>query len=223
MRRRGSPALALAALAGTAAVGLAAPPAPRVKPGVFLYATPDLVGPPFTESVVLILQHGPDGSMGLVVNRPTRVPLREAVKDLSDVRDLDLRLHWGGPVQPEVVLALVRSAKGLPDAVRVMADVQFTTDPKQWKRVAAEPEAASRLRVYSGYAGWAPGQLAQEMRGDAWVVAPADARSVFSPDPEELWPRVHDLRRRIEARFDYWLMPRAAIGHTTSTRSPRSP
>jgi putative transcriptional regulator len=223
MTRRGSPALAVALLAGTAAALMAAPTAARVKAGVFLYATPDRVGPPFTETVVLLLQHGPDGSMGLVVNRPTRVPLREAVKDLTDVRDLDLRLHWGGPVQPDVVLALVRSAKGLSGAERVMADVQFTSDPKQWKRVAAEPEAASRLRVYRGYAGWAPGQLAQEMRGDAWVVAPADARSVFSSDPEELWPRVHDLRKRIEARFDYWLMPRAAIGQTASTRSPRSP
>lgn len=222
MTRRGSPALALA-LTGSAAMGLAAPPAARVKPGVFLYATPDLVGPPFTETVVLLLQHGPDGSMGLVVNRPTRVPLREAVKGLSDVRDLDLVLHWGGPVQPEVTLALVRSAKGLPAADRVMADVHLTSDAKQWKRVAAEPEAASRLRVYTGYAGWAPGQLAQEMSHDAWVVAPADARSVFSADPEELWPRVHDLRRRIEARFDYWLMPRAAIGQTASTLSPRRP
>jgi putative transcriptional regulator len=223
MTRGGPAALAVAAIAGAAAAAIAAPAAPRVKAGVFLYATPDLVGPPFTETVVLMIQHGPDGSMGLVVNRPTRLPLREAVPALTDVRDLDLRLHWGGPVEPDVALALVRSAKKIPGGQAVMADVQLTSDPKQWKRVAAEPEADSRLRVYSGYAGWAPGQLAEEMKRDAWVVAPADPRSVFSPDPEELWPRVHELRKRIEARFDYWLMPRAATGQTTSTRSPRSP
>jgi putative transcriptional regulator len=174
--------------------------APRVKAGVFLYASPTLTDPRFAESVVLLVQHGVEGSMGRIVNRPTRVSVREAVKDLAETRGLELRLYWGGPVQPEVALALVRSPKRLASAQRVLPDVQLSAEPDQWKSVARGPEASSRLRVYSGYAGWSPGQLAQEMRRGSWVVGPADAASVFSSDPAALWPRVHDLMQRIEAR-----------------------
>jgi putative transcriptional regulator len=191
---------ALAGIVWAGAAGAAAVSAPRVKPGVFLYASPAIRDPNFAETVVLLLQHSTEGSLGLVVNRPTRVPLREAVPDLAESKGLTLRLHYGGPVEPDVVLALVRSPRKLEGAERVLPDVQLSTEPRRWKEVAAEPDAQSRLRVYSGYAGWAPGQLDREMRLQGWVVAPADARSVFSPDPEALWPRVHDLMKRIEAR-----------------------
>ena len=52
--------------------------------------------------------------------------------------------------------------------------------------------------MYAGYAGWGPGQLDREMRLGSWVVAPADARSIFSSEPSALWPKVHELMRRIE-------------------------
>lgn len=219
------PRVALAAaLTCVCFAGRAGAAAPRVKAGVFLYASPTLTDPRFAESVVLLVQHGVEGSMGLIVNRPTRVSVREAVKELAESRGLELRLHWGGPVEPDVTLALVRSPKRLPSAQRVLPDVQLSAEPGHWKSVARDPEASSRLRVYSGYAGWSAGQLAQELRRGSWVVGPADAASVFSSDPSALWPRVHDLMRRIEARSPrYWLMPRAAIGHTVSTRSPRRP
>jgi len=173
----------------------------RLQAGVFLYAAPGLEAPNFTESVVLLVQHGEEGSLGLIVNRPTEVPVREAVTELGEVRGLDLKLNFGGPVQPEAVLALVRSARPVDGALRVMPDVYFSTDLGQLKEAARGPEASSRLRVYAGYAGWSQGQLAGELRRRAWVVGPADARSVFTSDPDALWPRVHDLLRRIEVRL----------------------
>jgi putative transcriptional regulator len=181
---------------GTAAL----PPAAPVKPGVFLYASPSLGDPNFVETVVLLVQHGPEGSMGLVINRPTRVPVREAVDALAEIRGLELRIYEGGPVQRDVTLALARTPKRIADAHHVLPDVQLSSEPKRWKDLARDPEAESRLRVYAGYAGWGPGQLARELRLGSWVVAPADARSVFSSDPSTLWPRVHGLMKRLEAR-----------------------
>jgi putative transcriptional regulator len=193
-------ALVAAALTCVCFVSRAGAAPPRVKAGVFLYASPALSDPNFAESVVLLLHHGVEGSMGLVVNRPTRVPVREAVTELAESRSLELRLHWGGPVQPDVALALVRSPKRLANAQRVLPDVQLSAEPAQWKLVARDPEASNRLRIYAGYAGWSAGQLAQELRRGSWVVGRADAGSVFSSDPSALWPKVHDLMRRIEAR-----------------------
>jgi putative transcriptional regulator len=171
--------------------------AAALKPGIFLYAAPERVAPPFNESVVLLVSHGADGSLGVIVNRPTRVPLREGVKGIGDV-PLDLMLHFGGPVQPDGVAGLVRSAKRIA-GTRVLPDVYFTTDLKAIRAAAGHAEAAHRLRAYAGYAGWAPGQLPDELRRGAWVIGPADARSVFTSDPETLWPRVYELRRAVEA------------------------
>jgi len=178
--------------------GQAAPPRPRS--GVFLYASPNLTDPNFVESVVLLLQHGPEGSLGLIVNRPTRFPVREVVKELSETRGLELRLYQGGPVQPDAALALLRSAKRLGSGERVLADVQLSKEPRHWRAIAAGGEAEARLRIYAGYAGWVPGQLDHEMRRGSWVVGPADAASVFTSEPSTLWPRVHDLMRGVEAR-----------------------
>ena len=192
-------------LVGTVALGaaLASGPAfaapPRLQAGVFLYASPSLGDPNFAESVVLLLQHGAEGSMGVVIDRPTRVPVGEAVRELAEIRGLELSLYWGGPVQPEVALALVRSAKGLRDAQRALPGVYLSAEPARWREVARGAEAESRLRVYAGYAGWGPGQLAAEMRRGAWVVGPAEAAAVFSAEPSGLWPKVHELLRRIEA------------------------
>jgi putative transcriptional regulator len=167
-----------------------------LKAGVFLYAAPETGFSSFTESVVLLVEHGREGSLGLIVNRPTPIPVREVLKDLGP---LDLALYFGGPVQPDVAVALVRSLRLVPGAVRVLPDVYFCPNLERIDPTARTPDAASRLRIYAGYAGWSPGQLAGELRRNAWVIGPADARSIFSSEPDALWPRVHELLRRIEA------------------------
>jgi putative transcriptional regulator len=195
------------ALASSTAVAAGAPMGPRdvrrLKPGVFLYAAPGVVGGAFTESVVLLIRHEEGGSMGLIVNRPTKVRLSDAVKALGESRELAAPLYFGGPVQADGILALVRSAKVVGDATQALPGVYLCTDLGPVKKAARGPEADQRLRVYAGHAGWSAGQLEDEMRAGAWVVAPADAASVFSSDPASLWPRVHDLMRRIEVRAEW--------------------
>ena len=199
-------ALVALAAASCAAVAAGAPMGPRdvrrLKPGVFLYAAPGVVGGAFTESVVLLIRHEDGGSMGLIVNRPTKVRVGDAVKELGEYRELTASLYFGGPVQADRILALVRSAKPVGEATQALPGVHFSAELGVMKKAARGPEADQRLRVYAGHAGWSPGQLEDEMRAGAWVVAPADAASVFSSDPASLWPRVHDLMRRVEVRAD---------------------
>jgi putative transcriptional regulator len=171
-----------------------------LRPGLFLYAAPGIADPRFAESVVLLVQHGPEGSMGLVVNRPTEMPLREAIEKIEEARGSDLRVYWGGPVQPEAILALVRSPRASPGAQAVLADVHLTGDLADVRAALTGQDPAGRLRVYSGYAGWTAGQLPAEVRAGVWVLDRADAASVFAPDPSKLWPRVHDILNRLEVR-----------------------
>jgi len=191
-------ACATLALAATGATSHRDPS--QLRPGLFLYAAPAQQDPNFVESVVLLVEHGPSGSMGLVVNRPTRVPLRELLRGVEGLEASDLRFHWGGPVQPEAILALVRTPRPSSSARFVLPDVHLTGELADLRAALAERGPGERLRVYTGYAGWGAGQLATEVRAGAWVLDRADARSIFAPDTSELWLRVHRILERLEAR-----------------------
>jgi len=195
------------ALAACVAVsGAAAGPSPdrdpaRLRPGLFLYAAPGIADSRFAESVILLIRHGPDGSMGLVVNRPTDLPLGDALKDVPEASGSGLTVYWGGPVQPEAILALVRAPSASPGAQTVLPDVTLTGDLADVRTALGARDTRARLRVYSGYAGWTAGQLATEVRAGVWVLDRADASSVFAPDPSKLWPRVEEILERLEVRL----------------------
>jgi putative transcriptional regulator len=138
--------------------------------------------------------------MGLVVNRPTGMPLDEALVKVEEAKGSDLPVYWGGPVQPEAILALVRSPRPSPGARAVLDDVHLTGDLADVRAALSGADPSGRLRVYTGYAGWTAGQLATEVRAGVWVLDRADAASVFAPDPSTLWRRVHDLLKRLEVR-----------------------
>jgi len=171
----------------------------KLRPGVFLYAVPEMGDPNFAETVVLLVSHDKAGAMGFVVNRPTRVPLRELLKTVPEAEKSDLRFHWGGPVQPETVHALVRSSWPSESARRVVDDVQVTGDIAAVREALARPDARVKLKLLIGYTGWGRGQLEAEVRAGAWVIEPADARSVFAPEGLDIWERVYEILERLEA------------------------
>ena len=192
--------LAACATLALAAIGARSPDDPRqLRPGLFLYASPAQRDPNFAETVVLLVEHGPSGSMGLVVNRPTRVPLEELLRGVGDLPRRDLHFYWGGPVQPEAVVALVRTARASDTARSVLPDVYLTGDIADVRAALQQKEPSATLRLFSGYAGWGAGQLAAEVRAGAWVLDRADARSIFAPDTSELWFRVYRILERLEA------------------------
>jgi putative transcriptional regulator len=202
MLRAAGALLACAVLSGQAARSSPEPDEARLRAGVFLYAAPGALDPRFAESVVLLIRHGPDGSMGLVVNRPTDMPLQDALVDVAEARGSTLPVYWGGPVQPEAILALVRARSASEGAETVLPDVHLTGDLADVRAALKGEDAAGCLRVYTGYAGWAAGQLQVEVRAGAWVLDKADAASVFAPDPSKLWPRVQDILKRLEVRLE---------------------
>jgi putative transcriptional regulator len=202
MLRAAGALLACAALSGQASGPSPDPGEARLHAGVFLYAAPGAADPRFAESVVLLIRHGPDGSMGVVVNRPTDMPLQDALVEVAEAKGSTLPVYWGGPVQPEAILALVRAASASEGAQTVLPDVHLTGDLADVREALKGQDTGGCLRVYTGYTGWAAGQLAVEVRAGAWVLDKADAASVFAPDPSKLWPRVQDILKRLEVRLE---------------------
>lgn len=168
--------------------GFVVPAAPLgIGKGVFLVASPTLLDQNFLQSVVLICEHGPEGTLGIIVNRPTDLLLSEALPQISVLRGTSYVLFAGGPVQPGGVLMLFRVTKAPQGARPVMEGIYFGGDLDTLTRVITQPQPTETFRAFAGYAGWAPGQLEAELASGSWGVVQADSFSIFDKDPAYLW------------------------------------
>jgi len=155
---------------------------------------PQLRDPNFERAVMLLLHHDDQGTFGLVLNRPGDLLADQLCRGL-DVRwrgDPRAVAHWGGPVQPNTGWVLVSDPSRLGseafELTKVIEDVYFAGSLAVLKAVAEHPPAD--VRLYLGYAGWAPGQLEEEMAAGAWLVAPGSPDFVFGSDHERMWDHV---------------------------------
>ncbi len=158
-----------------------------VHKGALLVASPSLADPNFTQTVLLILEHGQGGTLGLVLNRPTDVLLAEVLQDLPMLKQTDHRLFGGGPVGRTQLVLLFRLGRILPD-VRHIVDKVYLGTPIVLEHVMASPKPNEAFRGFAGFAGWAPGQLEYEMHQGSWGVLSSNAFDIFSKDPRTLWP-----------------------------------
>jgi putative transcriptional regulator len=160
---------------------------PENRRGRLLVAAPALVDPNFRRSVVLMLEHSPDGALGLVLNRPTPLVSREALPEaLAAVMPEGERIFQGGPVQPEAVIVLADFEDAAQAATIAFGSVGIVDPGGE----TARHGGIRAIRAFGGYAGWAGGQLEQEVAEEAWVDAPAEAEDVFTDDHNGLWSRV---------------------------------
>jgi putative transcriptional regulator len=139
--------------------------------GQLLIAAPSLHDY-FRRTVVLVIEHTPDGAMGVVLNRTSETLVAEAVPQLAELTDDDELVRVGGPVSPQSVVALGEFADVAEAGTQVVGPLG-TLDPD------SENASLRRIRVFAGYTGWGPGQLDEELEQDAWVVTPAQPDDAF--------------------------------------------
>jgi putative transcriptional regulator len=152
-----------------------------------LVASPQLLDPNFARTVVLITEHGDDGAMGIVLNRPATTTVTDATPELEDLVGPGDDVFVGGPVQPSSVIVLAEWEAPDDAAVPIFEGIGFVgaeSDPDELARTV------SRARVFAGFAGWGPGQLEAELERDDWILEPAVPEDVFAPAPEQLWSDV---------------------------------
>ena len=158
--------------------------------GMFLVATRALDDSHFGRTVVYLLDHGDEGTLGLIVNRPGDSSLSEAVPDLVEAGAAAHDLYYGGPVGLPVIMMLARGDGAAEGLAYVVDDVYVSTDRDAIEAALAAGKNASELRFYFGYSGWAGGQLEAEFERGSWHLVPADTDAVFSGDVEDLWQQL---------------------------------
>ena len=165
--------------------------------GTFLVATRNLRGTGFAESIILIIQHDRDGTMGLIINQPTDANAADLLPDIAELDQYDNKLYIGGPVAAWGILMLVRSAGAPSNAEHVFDNVYTSGDPDLLNQLIGSDTSKSHVRLYAGHAGWAAGQLEAEIRRGSWFTVPARADFVFSSRPREIWRQLIDIGDRL--------------------------
>jgi putative transcriptional regulator len=158
--------------------------------GKFLVAGRHLGDPNFSESVVLLVDYNQDGAMGLVINQPTEVRLSTVLPEIEAVQQRTDTVYIGGPVARGQMLLLIRSGSQPEESRPVFANTYISSSRAVLERMINHAQAGEKFRVYAGYAGWAPGQLDQEVSRGDWRVLPADAEIVFDRAAAEIWPEL---------------------------------
>ena len=176
------------ALLVAAACASAQPGTGRIQslaPGKLLVANPDLPDPNFSRTVVVLVHYGGGGAVGLILNRQSEITAARALPKWDLKRHESVFVHLGGPVERRGVMALFRSRSESRDALKVTADIYWTTNRKEIERAAD-----GTLRLFLGHSGWGPGQLEQEIKLGAWHVLPADDTVILDSETNTLYKRM---------------------------------
>ena len=162
----------------------------NLAPGLLL-AMPQLADPNFSRAVVLMIEHGDQGSFGLVINHPSPIKAAELLDSLEmSWHGDDEAVVWaGGPVSPSTGWVLHEpvgiAPAGVGGTIEITSRISLSTSPDRLRLIASQPPR--KLRLLLGYSGWAAGQLATEMARGAWLHTAADPHLVFDTPPDEIW------------------------------------
>jgi len=181
----------------------------KIARGQFLIASRLLMKDPrFQQSVILLIHHDENGTIGLILNHPAKITVHQLLPDLTGPQQLADTVFIGGPVTPRQLFLLVKTKREIKGFEQIVDNVSFSADADAIKNLLvpkgqdetqeSQPPATGdqmreRYRMYAGYSGWAPGQLDAEITTGGWNVLPADDKSVFDLAPADLW---EELDRR---------------------------
>lgn len=156
--------------------------------GKLLVAKPLLGDPNFDRTVVLLIEHNDQGSLGFVVNNPLALRLADLLEDFTDLKN---EVYSGGPVQQDNLFFIHRKGDLIPGSQKIGNNLYWggEIDPlKELIRLNLIQE--NDIRFYLGYSGWAARQLDMEMEEDSWLVLAGKLVNIFEDEPEEMWSKI---------------------------------
>ena len=159
----------------------------------FLIAMPSMADDNFSRSLVYVAEHNEEGALGIIVNRPLELSVKELLERVEitpQAEGLDTApVFFGGPVQTDRGFVLHRPIGGWQSSLQVTAEIALTSS-KDILQALAESGEPRDVLITLGYSGWSAGQLEDELKRKAWLTHPASLELVFDAQPEQLWQRI---------------------------------
>jgi len=155
---------------------------------ILLVAQDALSDPDFADSVVLVMNNLGPAPVGIIINRPTPVPVSQLFPSVKPLAKLHDKVYFGGPVEFETVWFLFRAPRAPEHAVRAFDGIYLSSNRDLLLQLLGRDKPMDGLRIFIGHAGWAPGQLETEIASGAWTLKRADPDAIFNRQPEHPWP-----------------------------------
>jgi putative transcriptional regulator len=190
----GSPRFAGAADAPLRLAAAAAKAPANALTAILIVAQGVVEDPNFEGSIVVVMNNLAPAPVGVIINRPTAIPVSRLFPKLKRLAQLQDKVYFGGPVEFRTVWFLFRASSARKGAFRVCEGVYVSSSRDLLLRLLARKQPMQGLRIFLGHAGWAPGQLQAEIEGGAWAPRRAVAKSIFNPEPQLPWPSRHNAK-----------------------------
>jgi putative transcriptional regulator len=155
---------------------------------ILLLARSELPDANFADSVVLVMNNLGPAPVGVIVNRPTQMPVSRLFPDLKRLAQLPDKVYFGGPVEFGSVWFLFRAAPPQEHAIQAFDGIYLSADRELLRQLLGRDKPMEGLRIFVGHSGWAPGQLEAEIAQGDWTLQHARADTIFNGKSEHPWP-----------------------------------
>lgn len=164
-------------------------PYSNLAKGTLLIASPDFNEGIFSRSVIILCEHSPSGSFGIILNKPLELELPEDLLNMEKQANPHITVRSGGPVQPNQMM-LLHSSEQLQEQGLKLCDGVFLGGDLQFLQEAVADANGPYVHLCFGYAGWPSGQLEREFLSGGWFLYPGSSKIVFEIAPEKMWQTV---------------------------------
>lgn len=157
--------------------------------GSFLVASPEIDSGIYFRSVLVMCEHSPSGSFGLIINKSLEVELPEDILNTKKMSNPRVQIRAGGPIQPNQMMLIHSSDTLAEQTLKICEGVYLGGDLQFLQEAMADPNGPA-IRLCFGYAGWGPGQLEREFLSGNWFLHPASAKHIFETPAEKIWQAI---------------------------------
>lgn len=164
-------------------------PYSKIEKGTFMISTPEIESGIFFRSVILVCEHNPNGSFGLVINKALEIELPEEIIHSGDIANPHIQVRAGGPVQTNQMM-LLHTSDSIPQQTLQVCDGVYLGGDLNFLQEVVLEENGPHVNLCFGYSGWGAGQLEREFLDGSWYLHPASREHIFDTPPEKLWQTI---------------------------------
>ncbi len=161
-------------------------PYTQIQKGTLLISTPEIDSGPFFRTVILVCEHNPNGSFGIIINRSLDLELPEEILQGEGILNKNISIRAGGPVQTNQMM-LLHTSDAIPAQTLNVCEGVYLGGDLQFLQEVLKDENGPEINLCFGYSGWGAGQLEREFLDGSWYIYPATRRHIFHVPPEKLW------------------------------------
>lgn len=167
--------------------------------GKILISEPFLRDATFGRSVILLIDHSQEGSMGLIINKQLPIFVNDIINEFKYIDDIPL--FKGGPVATDTLFYL-HTLSDIPGSLTVSKGLYLNGDFDAIKRyILQENKVNERIRFFLGYSGWEGKQLYNEIKENTWLVSKEENAYLLNPDTTDMWKQALE---KLGSKYETW-------------------